>query len=205
VYGVGVGLASGQLWQKRHVLALGALAPHLVEAPAGQGRDRRQHATTAGLAVGLVLLGGRARLRRYAVDGFPQQQARPLSQATHGPVRVVGAGVEAKHRFEAGQILPVDAADTPLALAVRLQRVFLRRAWTEPTERWREWPRATALPASRRKDHWLRRSGAGEQATAVRLARSGPVLVRGRPLRGWSKSRSKPRSAKRVAHANTVA
>ena len=98
------------------ILALGALGSHLVETLAGERLNGGQHATAPVLGIGIMLLGGLARLRSQALDHVANQKAGALIEADHGKARVIGAGVEGEHRFEALQVLPVDLPDAPLAL-----------------------------------------------------------------------------------------
>ena len=109
-------VAGSQLLHKLGVLALGALGPHLVQALPGQRLDGGQHAATAVFGVGIVLPGGLAWMRSQALDDVAEQKTGALIEADDGKARLVGAGVEGEHRFEALQVLPVDPADAPLAL-----------------------------------------------------------------------------------------
>ena len=87
-------VAGGQLLQELRELALGALLAHLIEAPAGQGLDRRQHAAGAVFTVGVGFLGQPGRLRGPAFDHVAEQKAGALVEANDGKTRVVGAGIE---------------------------------------------------------------------------------------------------------------
>ena len=115
-------VAGGQLLHELGVFALGALGTDLLQALPGQGLDGGQHAATAVLRIGIVLLGylaglaGLGGLRGQALDHVTEQKAGALIEADHRKLRVVGPGVEREQRFEALQVLPVDLPDAPLAL-----------------------------------------------------------------------------------------
>src|SRR5262249_1094019 len=148
--------------------------------------DRGQQRTGAVLLIRVMLLRHFAGGHRQGGDQIPDQEARPLVKANDGVLRVVGFGVERQHGLHPGQKQRIDLRDTPGALQVRLEFVFLSTVATWVPEMCSQYFNSTAFSASRSSFHRACPSGAGVQQSAVILGRVSPSISMGRPERGAS-------------------